>query len=115
MSVAEFGLGGAGRRSSRRRGGELPPRHTTAGATPRTTAEKTFLSLGPLAEAFLKGAAAAGVAKLGAELEILAGLEAAHGRPALLAALERATAFQRWRAADVRSILAAGARPTPCG
>jgi hypothetical protein len=81
---------------------------------PRTTAEKAFLSLGPPAEAFLKGAAAAGVTKLGAEVETLAGLEAAHGRPALLAALERAVAFRRWRAADVRSILAAGdAAPTP--
>ena len=32
----------------------------------------------------------------------------------MLAALERAVAFRRWRAADVRSILAAGAAaPTP--
>lgn len=32
----------------------------------------------------------------------------------MTAALERATAFGRWRAADVRSILAAGAEvPTP--
>jgi hypothetical protein len=38
----------------------------------------------------------------------LTGLEAAHGRQALLAALERAVAFGRWRAGDVRSILAAG-------
>jgi len=82
---------------------------------PRTTAEKAFLALGPVAEAFLKGAAGAGVTKLGAELEQLAGLEAAHGRPALQAALERAVAFSRWRAADVRSILAAGAGiPRPC-
>jgi hypothetical protein len=81
---------------------------------PRSAAEKAFLSLGPPAEAFLKGAAAAGVTKLGADLEILTGLESAHGRPALLAALERAVAFRRWRAADVRSILAAGAAvPTP--
>jgi transposase len=81
---------------------------------PRTTTEKAFLSLGPPAEAFLKGAAAAGNTKLGAELDVLAGLEAAHGRQALLAALERAVAFRRWRAGDVRSILAAGAAaPTP--
>lgn len=76
---------------------------------PVTPAEKAFLALGPAAEAFLKGAAAAGVPKLGAELEELAGLEAAHGPQAFLAALERAVAFSRWRAADVRSILAAGA------
>ena len=85
---------------------------------PRTAAEKAFLALGPAAEAFLKQAAAAGVTRLGAELEQLAGLEAAHGRQALQAALERAVAFSRWRAADVRSILAAGAgtpRPRNAG
>jgi hypothetical protein len=71
-----------------------------------------------VAEAFIKGAAAAGVTKLGGELADLAGLEAAHGRPTLIAALERAVAFGRFRAADVRSILAGGAgtpRPAPPG
>jgi len=85
---------------------------------PKTAAEKAFCGLGPVAERWLKGAAAAGVTKLGAELEVLAGLEAAHGADALIAALERAVAFERWRAADVRSILAAGAAvptPTPPG
>lgn len=85
---------------------------------PRTPTEKAFCALGPAAEAWLKGAAAAGVTKLGAELEILAGLEAAHGRQALIAALERAAAFGRWRAGDIRSILAAGAAVptiTPAG
>jgi hypothetical protein len=51
-------------------------------------------------------------------LKQLAALQAAHGREVLLAALERAVAFGRWRAADVRSILAAGAgipRPRPPG
>lgn len=81
---------------------------------PRTAAEKAFLALGPAAEAFLKQAAGAGVSKLGAELAELATLEAAYGREALVAALERAVAFSRWRAADVRSILAAGAgTPNP--
>lgn len=75
---------------------------------PKTVAEKAFCALGPVAEAFIKGAAAAGVSKLGAELEELAGLQAAHGTDALLAALGRAVSFSRWRAADVRSILAAG-------
>jgi len=80
----------------------------------RTEAEKTFLALGPVAEAFLKGAAAAGTTRLGAELEELAGLHAGHGRDAVLAALGRAVAFRRWRATDVRSILAAGtAVPQP--
>jgi hypothetical protein len=64
--------------------------------------------LGPPAETFLRRAAAAGVTRLGVELEELAVLEAAHGRDVLVAALERAVAFHRWRAADVRSILAAG-------
>jgi hypothetical protein len=85
---------------------------------PRTPTEKAFCALGPAAETWLKGAAAAGVTKLGTELGILAGLEAAHGRDALVAALERAAAFGRWRAADVRSILAAGAAVptiTPAG
>jgi hypothetical protein len=50
---------------------------------------------------------------LAAELDELAGLEVAHGREALVMALERAVAFSRWRAADVRSILAAGANAPP--
>jgi hypothetical protein len=55
---------------------------------------------------------------LGPELEQLAALQAAHGRDALLAALERAVTFGRWRATDVRSILDAGAgtpQPRPAG
>ena len=45
-------------------------------------------------------------------------LGAAHGTDALIAALRRAVAFRRFRAADVRSILAAGAgtpQPRPAG
>ena len=45
-------------------------------------------------------------------------MEAAHGRDALIAAVERAVEFGRHRASDVRSILAAGtgvARPTQPG
>jgi hypothetical protein len=49
----------------------------------------------------------------GARTEQLAALEAAHGREVLLAALERAVTFGRWRAADVRSILDAGAGTPP--
>ena len=41
------------------------------------------------------------------ELDELSALEAAHGRDALIGALEQAVAFGRWRAVDVRSILAA--------
>jgi hypothetical protein len=85
---------------------------------PRTAAEKEFCTLGPVAEAFITGAAAAGHTRLGPELAELNTLRAAHGEQAFLAALDRAVAFSRWRAADVRSILAAGAgvpEPTAAG
>jgi hypothetical protein len=75
---------------------------------PRTKTEKDFCALGPVAEAFLVGAAAAGVSKLGGELGDIVALKACHGEPALLAALQRALTYRRWRAADIRSILAAG-------
>jgi hypothetical protein len=76
---------------------------------PKTAAEKAFITLGPAAGAFLTGSAASGNTKLAADLDELAALRAAHGDPALTAALERAVAFRCWRAGDVRSILAAGA------
>ncbi|MGI8536915.1 MAG: IS21 family transposase [Mycobacteriales bacterium] len=94
--------------------------------TPRNAAEQAFLALGPVAEQWLRQAAAAGT-RLGPELAELAALEAAHGRDALeaahgrdalVAALERAITFGRWRASGVRSILAAGAgvaQPTEPG
>jgi Mu transposase, C-terminal domain len=75
---------------------------------PRTAAEKAFCALGPVAEAFITGAAAAGHTRLGPELAELNTLRAAHGEQEFGAALNRAVAFGRWRAADVRSILAAG-------
>jgi transposase len=78
-------------------------------ARPKTTAEKEFCSLGPVAEAFITGAAAAGSTRLGTDLAELNTLRAAHGDQDFLAALDRAVAFCRWRPADVRSILAAGA------
>jgi transposase len=85
---------------------------------PKTAAEKEFCALGPVAEAFITGAAAAGHTRLGPELAELNTLRAAHGDQVVLAALDRAVAFGRWRAADVRSILAAGpgtADPRPAG
>lgn len=88
------------------------------GARPRTPAEREFLALGPVAEQFLTGAAAAGVTKLGTEIAEILTLAAAHGTEPLSAALERAVAFGRWRADDVRSILATNGhapRPTPAG
>ena len=75
---------------------------------PKTVQEKDFCALGPVAEAFITGAAAAGNTRLGPELAELNTLRAAHGPDVFLAALTRAVAFGRWRAADVRSILAAG-------
>ncbi|GJO10217.1 hypothetical protein NJB18091_53330 [Mycobacterium marinum] len=88
------------------------------GPRPKTTVEKQFCALGEDAEAFLVGAAAIGNTRLGSELEILLALGAAHGTDALVAALHRAVAFRRFRAADVRSILAAGTgtpHPRPAG
>ena len=88
------------------------------GARPKTVVEREFLELGPVAEAFLTGAAAAGVTKLGSEIAEILTLAAAHGTEPLLAALERAVAFGRWRADDVRSILATNGhapRPTAAG
>jgi transposase len=81
---------------------------------PRSAAEVAFLALGEVAETWLRSAAASGNTRLGPELAELAALEAAHGRQALVGALERAVTFGRWNAAGVRSILAAGAGvPTP--
>ena len=76
---------------------------------PRTVTEKDFCALGPVAAAFITGAAAAGNTRLGTELAELNQLRAAHGEEEFLEALSRAVAFSRWRAGDVRSILAAGA------
>lgn len=73
-----------------------------------------FLGLGPTAEAFLRAAAAAGTARLEAELGEIAVLADAWGREALVKALDRATRFRRFRAADLRAILVVGAgAPTP--
>ncbi len=81
---------------------------------PRTETERQFLALGDIAEQFLVGAAAAGVSKLPTELAQILTLHAAHGHDQLLGALQRAVEFGRWRADDVRSILAAaGAAPQP--
>ncbi len=81
---------------------------------PKTGSEQKFCALGPAAEAFIVGAAAIGNTRLGAELDVLLALGAAHGTQALVAALGRAVAFNRFKAADVRSILATGtAAPTP--
>jgi transposase len=89
-------------------------RRPVRGLRPRTTSELAFLGLGPPAEAFLRAAAAAGTTRLPGELAAILELEVGWGRAALVAALQRATRFRRFRAADLRTILAAGPRaPEP--
>lgn len=86
------------------------PRRAPARAVrARSGTERSFLALGPTAEAFLRAAAAAGTSKLGTEIAVIVSLEAAWGRDALVGALGRAVEFRRFKAADVRSILQAGA------
>lgn len=95
-----------------------PARPPVRAVRPRTAAETTFLALGPVAEAFLRAAAAAGTTKLPTEVGLITDLERAHGRAALTAALERALVHRRFRAADIRSILAQGPgvrHPVPPG
>ncbi len=85
---------------------------------PRTDDEVAFCALGPVAETFLKRAAAAGMTSLKSDLVILNQLCRAHGTETLLRALDRATEFGRFRASDVNSILLAGtgvARPAARG
>lgn len=85
---------------------------------PKTVAEKRFCAIGEVAEQFLIGAAAAGNTRLGGEIDELLAMQTAHGEEKFGAALTRAVAFRRFKAADVRSILAAGAgapNPRPAG
>jgi hypothetical protein len=98
--------------------GSTRPDRPRRAARGKTVGEKEFLALGPVAEAFLTGAAAAGNGRLAAEIVEINDLTRAHGREPVLAALARAVDFGRWRSADVRSILAAGTGvpvPTPPG
>jgi hypothetical protein len=98
--------------------GRPRPNSPARKVTPRSAAEQAFLALGPVAESWLRHAAASGNTRLGPELAELAALQAAHGRDALLAALGRAITFGRWNSSGVRSILAAGAgvaQPTDPG
>lgn len=95
-----------------------PPRSPARAVRPRSSAERSFLALGEIAERYLRAAAAAGTQRLASELEAIVALEPAYGRDALVVALERAHAFRRFRAADVRAILDAGhvlPRPRPAG
>ena len=89
-------------------------RRPARGVRPKTTVEVTFLGWGEAAEAFLRAAAAAGTLRLEGELAQIVDLEAAWGRAALIHALGRAVRFRRFKATDLRAILAAGSGvPTP--
>lgn len=91
-----------------------PDRRPTRAVRPRTATEVAFLGMGPAAETFVRAAAAAGTPRLASELAAILDMEAGWGRERVLAALERATRFRRFKAADVRAILTAGAGvPTP--
>ncbi|GAA1206077.1 hypothetical protein GCM10009632_27990 [Mycolicibacterium alvei] len=118
MMVAEHELIAPGAASVLDEHYDGPRPAPSRGPRPKTTIEKQFCDLGADAQAFLVGAAAIGNTRLASELEILLALGAAHGTDALVAALHRAVAFRRFRAADVRSILAAGTgtpQPRPAG
>jgi transposase len=118
MIVAEHELAAPGSASILDAHYDGPRPAPNRGPRPKTTTEQQFCALGEDAQAFLVGAAAIGNTRLGSELEILLALGAAHGEQALVSALHRAVAFRRFRAADVRSILAAGAgtpQPRPAG
>ena len=67
-----------------------------------------FIGLGPAADVFLRRAAAAGTLRLEQELVGIVELVAVWSREAVIAALERATRFRRFKASDVRAILEAG-------
>ena len=115
MIVAEHELAAPGSASILDAHYDGPRPAPNRGPRPKTTIEKQFCDLGADAQAFLVGAAAIGNTRLASELEILLALGAVHGTDALVAALRRAVAFRRFRANDVRSILAAGAgTPQPC-
>jgi transposase len=118
MIVAEHELAAPGTASILDDHYDGPRPQPSRGPRPKTHAEQQFCALGSDAEAFLVGAAAIGNTRLGSELEVLLALGAAYGTDALIGALRRAVAFRRFRAADVRSILAAGAgtpQPRPAG
>lgn len=94
------------------------PRRPSRPVRARTAVEREFVALGPCAEDFLRAGAAAGTTRLASELADIVGLERSWGREALVVALRRAVEFRRFRADDLRSILAtngAAPQPTPAG
>ncbi len=96
-----------------------PRRAPSRGPRARTDIERAFLALGEPAEAFIRAGAAAGMTMLPKEITAIVGdLLPAHDADTIGRALTRATRFGRFRAADVRSILAIGpaaAEPVDAG
>jgi transposase len=92
-----------------------PRRAPSRGARARSDTEHAFLALGEPAEAFIRAGAAAGHTMLPKEIAVIVDeLIPAHDPDDISRALQRATRFGRFRAADVRSILAIGpAAPEP--
>ena len=89
-----------------------PRKAPSRGPRPRTDAEHNFIALGDAAEQFIRDGAAAGVTTLGKEIvEIVNELIPAHGIDAVTKAVTRAVKFGRFRASDIRSILAIGPVP----
>lgn len=107
--VADHALLGPGEASVLDEHYPTPRRAPARGPRARTDTERRFLALGEPAEAFVRAAAGAGVTTLAREIaEIVADLLPAHGDDAVARAVGRAARFGRFRAADVRSILAIG-------
>jgi transposase len=92
-----------------------PRRPPARGPRAKTEAERVFLALGEHADAFIRAGAAAGMTMLPKEIQVIVDeLLPAYGADAVTRALERAVRFSRFRAEDLRSILAIGpAAPEP--
>jgi transposase len=90
-----------------------PPPSGIRALRPVTATEREFLGLGPVAEAYLRAAAAAGASRLPRTLQDVLDLVRSHGRDHVLAALQRAVVFGRFGTEDLRSILAAGPATPP--
>jgi len=80
---------------------------------PVTKTEREFLELGPVAEEYLRAAAAAGATRLPRRLDDVLDLVRSHGHDAVVAAMQRAVVFGRFGTEDLRSILAAGVAIPP--
>jgi len=107
--VAEHAQQAPGGQSIRDEHYDSPRRPPQRGPRARTATEHAFLDLGEIAEQFVRGGAAAGVATLARELDVIINeLLPAHGDDAVLKAIARAVRFGRYRADDIRSILAIG-------